>query len=203
MRARLVRIAGFGVAVGASLSFALASVLAPQGAATPPDDAVAFATAALHSPSAPRAERPAVAEARGPQVPPLPPDSGQGRRIVFDQSEQRVWLVEADGSVDRSYLVSGSRFDNLRPGTYRVLSRQRHAVSFDLSGTMEYFVHFTTGRRAPIGFHAIPVFNDGTPEQTVAELGRPLSAGCIRQKKSDARYLWRWAPLGTTVVVTA
>jgi len=188
--------------ISVSLAVGLTALLAPVGGAAssghePP--ALISATLSMVPEPAPEPEQQAVPAAD----PPPPGDSGQGRRIVFDQSEQRVWLVEADGSVDRSYLVSGSRFDNLRPGTYRVLSRQRHAVSFDLSGTMEYFVHFTTGRRAPIGFHAIPVFNDGTPEQTVAELGRPLSAGCIRQKKSDARYLWRWAPLGTTVVVTA
>ena len=39
--------------------------------------------------------------------------------------------------------------------------------------------------------------------QTVAELGTPLSHGCIRQKRADAIALWDFAPLGTTVVVTA
>jgi lipoprotein-anchoring transpeptidase ErfK/SrfK len=30
----------------------------------------------------------------------------------------------------------------------------------------------------------------------------PQSHGCIRQKESDAKALWRFAPLDTTVVVT-
>ena len=132
-----------------------------------------------------------------------PAQSGVGRRIVFDQSEQRVWLVEDRNRVVRTYLVSGSRFDNLQPGTYRVQSKQRNATSFDYSGTMEYFVRFATGYRAPIGFHSIPVYNNGKPEQSVKDLGKPLSAGCVRQEISDAKFLWDWAPIGTTVVVTA
>lgn len=135
--------------------------------------------------------------------PPPPAKSGEGRRIVFDQSDQRVWLIEADGTVDRTYLVSGSRFDNLQPGSYAVQSRTRHATSFDYTGTMEYFVQFTSGQNAPIGFHSIPVYNNGKPEQTIEQLGQALSAGCIRQEKSDAKYLWDWAPDGTRVVVTA
>lgn len=141
--------------------------------------------------------------AKAEASPPPPANSGEGRRIVFDQSDQRVWLIDADETVDRTYLVSGSRFDNLQPGSYAVQSRTRHATSFDYTGTMEYFVQFTTGQNAPIGFHSIPVYNNGKPEQTIEQLGQALSAGCIRQEKSDAKYLWDWAPDGTPVVVTA
>jgi hypothetical protein len=133
----------------------------------------------------------------------LPPGSGTGYRIVFDQSEQRVWLVASSGRVERSYLVSGSRFDNLHPGTFSVLSRSRYATSFDYSGKLEYFVHFTTGYSAPIGFHAVPKDNAGHLEQTRAQLGTPLSAGCVRQWLPDAIALWDFAPVGTKVVVTA
>lgn len=133
--------------------------------------------------------------------PAVPGDSGQGRRIVFSQTEQRVWLVEADNSVVRTYRVSGSRFDNLDPGSYQVQGRYRNATSFDSSGTMEYFVEFTTGWTEPIGFHSIPVDGAGNLEQSPDELGQPLSAGCIRQEAEDAAFLWDWAPIGTPVVV--
>ncbi|MGA9714652.1 MAG: L,D-transpeptidase [Aeromicrobium sp.] len=133
----------------------------------------------------------------------LPAGSGSGRRIVFDQSDQRVWLVGDDGQVARTYAVSGSRFDNLQPGSYRVQSRNRHATAFDASGSMEYFVRFATGPNAAIGFHSVPVDNAGVLEQTKAQLGTPLSAGCVRQWKPDAIALWEFAPVGTAVVVTA
>lgn len=134
--------------------------------------------------------------------PAVPADSGSGRRVVFDQSDQRVWLVGERGKVLRTYLVSGSVYDNLQPGTYQVYSTSRHAIGIDDSGTMEYMVRFTRGENAAIGFHSIPE-KDGRPLQTRKQLGTPLSHGCIRQDLPDAVALWEFAPVGTTVVVTA
>lgn len=133
----------------------------------------------------------------------LPAASGEGRRIVFSESAQRVWLVKGGDNVERTYLVSGSKFDNLNPGTYTVESKARFATAFDYSGSMEYFVRFATGFTAPIGFHTVPVDNAGRPEQSKKELGTPTSAGCVRQWRDDAIALWIFAPVGTKVVVTA
>ncbi|MGI9155129.1 MAG: L,D-transpeptidase [Marmoricola sp.] len=132
----------------------------------------------------------------------VPADSGTGERVVFDLSAQRVWLVGADDSVRRSYLVSGSLTDNLDPGSYAVYSRSRHAVGVEDSGTMGYFVRFTHGDHAAIGFHDIPV-DHGVPLQTADQLGAPQSHGCIRQQRRDAVALWKFAPVGTRVVVVA
>ncbi len=132
----------------------------------------------------------------------LPARSGEGKRIVFSEARQRVWLVDARDRVQRTYLVSGSTLDNLDPGTYEVWSRSRWAVGVDDSGVMQHFVRFTRGPSgAAIGFHTIPT-KLGTPLQSVADLGTPQSHGCIRQRTKDAIALWRFAPLGTTVVVT-
>lgn len=132
----------------------------------------------------------------------LPADSGDGYRVVFSESRQRVWLVGSDGSVERTYPVSGSVYDNLEPGTYEVYSRSEQAYAFDGSGSMKYFVRFTQGDTgAAIGFHDIPVGNDGDLVQTVDQLGTPLSHGCIRQERDDAIAMWEFADLGTEVVV--
>jgi L,D-transpeptidase-like protein len=136
-------------------------------------------------------------------APAVPEDSGAGRRIVFDQSDQRVWLIDEDDEVERTYLVSGSLYDNLDPGTYTVYSRSEDAVGIDDTGTMKYFVRFTQGDNgAAIGFHDIPV-DDGSLVQTVDQLGTPQSHGCIRQEREDAIALWEFAPIGTEVDVTA
>ncbi len=138
-----------------------------------------------------------------PADPAVPADSGDGKRIVFDQSDQRVWLVDDDDHVERTYLVSGSLYDNLFPGTYAVYSKSEQAWGVDDSGTMKYFVRFTQGTNgAAIGFHDIPI-DDGQLVQTAAELGTPQSHGCIRQLRSDAIALWDFAPVGTEVDVTA
>jgi L,D-transpeptidase catalytic domain len=133
----------------------------------------------------------------------VPVHSGSGRRIVFSQHLQRVWLVAGKDAKPLTYLVSGSLTDNLQPGSYAVTQRERHAIGIDDSGAMQYFVVFTAGPTgAAIGFHSIPVKN-GQPVQTKAQLGTPMSHGCIRQATPDAIALWSFAPVGTKVVVVA
>jgi lipoprotein-anchoring transpeptidase ErfK/SrfK len=205
------RVGVLGLALGVTIAIGGAAVgVLPQLKADPASaDTSALGSAAIETATIdalvipdPEPKR-RVAAASVTQVAELPAGSGAGRRIVFDQSDQRVWLVEAGNAVERSYLVSGSRFDNLQPGTYSVTSKSRTATAFDSSGTMEYFVRFATGFSAPIGFHSVPRDNSGELEQTKAQLGTPLSAGCIRQWMPDAIALWDFAPVGTTVVVTA
>jgi hypothetical protein len=139
--------------------------------------------------------------AQGEDPAALPADSGQGRRVVFSEGEQRVWIVSGGQRVKRTYLVSGSVYDNLDPGTYEVFSRSENAWGVDGS-TMRLFVRFTHGDSAAIGFHTIPELG-GSAVQTASQLGTPLSHGCIRQKERDAVAMWHFAQLGTTVVVTA
>lgn len=167
--------------------------------------------------SLPTLGRPQAANPAGPEVsdgslptasvkvdptPPPPKGTGTGRRVVFDISSQRVWLVNARNEVVRQYLVSGSRYDQLPAGEFTVFSRSRHTTSWHGTETMEYMVRFYEGERAAIGFHDLPVRTaTGETVQTRAQLGQPLSDGCIRQSEPDARALWRFAPVGTKVVV--
>jgi lipoprotein-anchoring transpeptidase ErfK/SrfK len=134
----------------------------------------------------------------------LPVSSGTGRRIVFSQTEQRIWLVGGQADhVRRTYLVSGSVTDNLQPGTYSVYSKSRWAVGIEDTGVMQYFVRFTQGPTgAAIGFHSIPTHYD-VPLQSKDQLGTPQSHGCIRQDLPDAIALWNFAPVGAKVVVVA
>ncbi len=142
-----------------------------------------------------------MATALAPQPSPwpsVPANSGAGRRIVYCNSCQRVWLVEADESVARSYLVSGRR-GVPRQGTYEVRSKT-HPGGTENGLRLDYMVRFAKGRNLWIGFHAIPVGAKG-PIQTQRQLGQPLSHGCVRQAPADAKALWEFAPVGTAVVV--
>jgi lipoprotein-anchoring transpeptidase ErfK/SrfK len=138
----------------------------------------------------------------------LPAGSGTGRRAVYDIGDQRVWIVDADGTVERTYPVSGSLENNLKTGTYSVYSRSLDAEGVDDSGYMRYFVRFAYGtdQGASIGFHSIPTTEpegQGRPLQTLAELGHRESHGCIRQATPDAIAMWNFAQVGTKVVVLA
>jgi lipoprotein-anchoring transpeptidase ErfK/SrfK len=136
-----------------------------------------------------------------PPAPPLPAGSGSGRRIVYSNSQQRVWLVASGERVVSSHLVSGRR-GVPRAGTYRVFSKSRVAYTASGGGSMEFMVRFARGSDLAIGFHAIPRSSGGRAYQTEAELGQFRSAGCVRQARADAERLWHFAPIGTTVVVT-
>ena len=199
---------GFGLlpsgpdGAGAAASVSRTTTQAPAGSPTDtPTGTRTDARTTTPSPLADADGRSQVAAVSGSTS--LPPASGKGRRVVFSEGRQRVWLVDAAGKVVRTYLVSGSLTDNLFEGTYAVYYRSRNALGLDDSGTMEYFVRFTQGTGgAAIGFHTIPV-DDGKPVQTLAQLGTPRSHGCIRQERGNAIALWEFAPIGTTVVVTA
>jgi lipoprotein-anchoring transpeptidase ErfK/SrfK len=149
------------------------------------------------------------------EVPPLPPESvlvpgdtldipaasGEGRRIVYSKGIQRIWLIEDDGTVFDTHRVSG-RMDQPDYGTYVVRSRSEYTCSTMHSDIcMRWMVRFAWSRRGDnIGFHEIPT-RKGVPLQTDAQLGRPLSGGCVRQATADAIVTWNWAGIGTVVIV--
>ncbi|MFM2073519.1 MAG: hypothetical protein RLZZ623_3783 [Actinomycetota bacterium] len=131
----------------------------------------------------------------------LPADSGSGRRVVYSKGAQRVWLLEADDTLYNTHRVSG-RMDQPAYGTYAVYSRSPFTCSNAHSNIcMRWMVRFAHSFRGDnIGFHEIPK-RDGVPMETDAQIGQPLSGGCVRQLTADAIIMWEWAQLGTVVVV--
>jgi hypothetical protein len=139
----------------------------------------------------------------GADAPPLPENSGSGRRIVYDRRGQRVWAVGEDGSIIRSYLVSGSKYGNEAPGVHEVYSKSEMSTAWNGRAFLPLMVRYQKTAIGAIGFHAIPIHrSDGTDYMTEAELGTRLSGGCQRQANDDARFMWNFASIGTPVVVT-
>jgi hypothetical protein len=133
----------------------------------------------------------------------MPPGTGlgSGRRIVYANGVQWVWLVDETGLVDRSYAVSG-RYRDPPPGEYAVYGKWRVADAGHDGITMEYFVGFNPSGNG-YGFHQLPVYADGTPLQSEDELGQFRSAGCVRQRHDDAVFMWNWSREGDRVLVLA
>ena len=138
----------------------------------------------------------------GPDAPPLPPDSGDGRRLVYQRAGQRVWAVDENNVVIRSWLVSGSKYDNELAGVHKVYSRSETSIAWDGKAYFNLMVRWLKTSDDAIGFHALPIrVSDGSLYQTEAELGQRLSGGCQRQANLDAEFTWDFAQVGTTVVV--
>ncbi|MFT6812572.1 MAG: hypothetical protein ACJASK_001192 [Ilumatobacter sp.] len=139
----------------------------------------------------------------GDDAPPLPDNAGSGRRVVYDRAGQRVWAVRDDGVIIRSWLISGSTYQNEVPGTHEVYSRSEMSTAWNGKAWLPQMIRWLKTERGAIGFHAIPLHvDDNSPYQGDAELGSRLSGGCQRQHNLDAEFMWAFATLGTKVVVT-
>ncbi|HHC09227.1 MAG TPA: hypothetical protein ENK55_11005 [Actinobacteria bacterium] len=139
-----------------------------------------------------------------PPPPPPYPDVGSGKRIIYSNGQQRVWLIDENERLVDTYLVSGRKGIPLL-GTYRVFSKSVNARAPYGGITMKHMVRFvrpgTFGNRWSYGFHSLPRWPDGRPLQTEAELGTFRSGGCVRQADHKAEALYEWADLGTVVHV--
>jgi len=135
---------------------------------------------------------------------PAPPvDTGLGRRIVYSLSAQQLWAYNADGSLARTYLVSGRRVllysRSKQLGSFKVFSKAKMGCIFPIR--CPFMVRFNRTALGNIGFHAIPYSKEKGFWQTPAELGQPRSGGCVRAAPEDAQWLHGWAVRGDPVVV--
>ena len=132
---------------------------------------------------------------------PVPIKSGTGRRIVYANRQQRVWVINADNEVIRTFPVSGM-LGQPGNGTFSVFSKSPTSYSPEFAGvTFRFMTRFAIGRNGGnIGFHEIPIRNS-KPMQTVDELGAFKGSGCLRSSTQDALFVYQWATLGTKVVV--
>lgn len=138
----------------------------------------------------------------GDNAPPLPENSGSGKRVVYSRTGQRVWAVDSDGTIIRSWLVSGSKYNNEQPGVHKIYSKSPTSTAWNGKAILPMMIRYQKTSIGAIGFHGIPKHvEDGSPYQTDAELGTRLSGGCQRQNNLDAKFLWDWTSVGTTVVV--
>jgi L,D-transpeptidase catalytic domain len=138
-----------------------------------------------------------------PAAPPYPA-VGSGKRIIYSDSQQRVWMIDETETLVSTYLVSGRAGIPL-PGDYEVYSKSVKAYAPYGGITMAHMVRFvrpgTFGNRWAYGFHAIPRYPNGQPMQTTDELGLYRSGGCVRQEEWRAASLFEWADIGTAVHV--
>ena len=131
----------------------------------------------------------------------LPANSGVGRRIVYKNELQWVWVIDGKNNVVKTMPVSGRR-GVPKPGEYQVNSQSLRSFSLDFEGV--WFINMTRFALGPaggnIGFHEIPVKN-GKPLQTEDQLGSFQGSGCLRMSADDAKFIFNFGKPGTKVVV--
>ena len=186
---RVIAVAAFAFSIMGSASVASASA----GTA---DSTTSTTTSTSTSTTTPAATETVLVEAA-----PVPIKSGSGRRIVYANRQQRVWVINADNEVIRTFPVSGM-LGQPGKGTFSVFSKSPTSYSPEFAGvTFRFMTRFAIGRNGGnIGFHEIPT-RKNKPMQTVDELGTFKGSGCLRSSTQDALFIYQWATLGTKVVV--
>jgi len=118
--------------------------------------------------------------------------------IVVDRAGQRVFLCGEHGAVLKTYpCATGSYYPTV--GVFQVSEKIPSAKSLFDDSRFSFFTVFQLAQKwAKVGFHSIPVFPDGRP---AGGLGQPNSHGCVRLSYEDAKFLYEWARVGTTVIV--
>ena len=108
--------------------------------------------------------------------------------IVVSKADQKV-LHFSDGKLKGVFTCSTAlaKYD-LKPGRYRVYSRQKKHWSREWKVWMPHSLFFHEG----YALHATSM---------IRRLGRPASHGCIRLRPKDAAALYEAVSIGTPVIV--
>lgn len=160
---------------------------------------------AVPEPQDTRPPKPASRTSKAKRVPEYPNDLKHAgmKRVVYDKALMTVWLINKADEVVARYPVVG-RFDRPRAGVYHVFSKSPVANNPNSKVTFNHMVRFTYGpdTKSPIGLHAIPKYYDGTMMHSVKQLGLAIArGGCVRLSEQAAAAVYKFARVGTAVVV--
>jgi peptidoglycan hydrolase-like protein with peptidoglycan-binding domain len=117
---------------------------------------------------------------------PQPGSKGPARRIETYNAKGVTLLIEG-GKVKRAIHSSSGKPGYATPtGTYTVFRKEKRSWSYPYSVWLPWASYFNNG----IAFHEYP---DVPPY--------PASHGCVRIPAPEAKVVYRFATIGTTVVV--
>ncbi|MDP2014815.1 MAG: L,D-transpeptidase [Actinomycetota bacterium] len=207
--ARSGLVAGFAVLMIAAVAWLAINSRPADAATADPVPEVTAQPAPIASPTPTpidtRPPKPATRTSKAKRVPIYPDDRKHAgmKRVVYDKALMTVWLINKADEVVARYPVVG-RWDRPKAGVYHVFSKSTKAFNPNSKVTFNHMVRFTYGpdTKSPIGLHAIPKYYDGTMMHSVKQLGLPIArGGCVRLSEQAAAAVYKFARVGTPVVV--
>lgn len=131
---------------------------------------------------------------------PAPEIPYKEKTILVDISEQHVYAYEK-GELIFSFAASTGRKNLTRPGSYRILDKIPNAYSDPWGFWMPFWMGiYYAGYNLENGFHSLPVLSNGT-KLWGDKIGTPVTYGCVVLLPGDMKKLYRWARVGTAVVI--
>ena len=123
------------------------------------------------------------------------------KQIKVDLGLQKMYLFE-NGQIKREYPISSGKLETPTPtGKFRVIYKAPmvHSKIGVPSGScwLPFWIGFTNDGK--YGFHEVPICKE--ERVGIKEIGKPVSAGCIRLKQGDAEEFYNWAEIETPVEI--
>ncbi|MCS7087343.1 MAG: L,D-transpeptidase family protein [Thermoflexales bacterium] len=151
----------------------------------------------IPTPQAPNATSPWL-------LPKIQPKRGHGKVIYVSLSQQRLWAYEDEQLVFEFLVSTGLAtpehpYRDTKPGVFRIKTKLPEAYSRFWQLRMPLWLGFYDAGALENGFHAMPLLPNG--RRVSWRVGTPGSYGCVVLNHRDARALYRWATLGTLVVI--
>lgn len=150
----------------------------------------------LTIPTAPGVVSPWIA----PKIDPRPDD---GKVIYVSLSKQRLWAYDGDRLVFDFLVSTGLPTEehpnrDTKPGVFRIKTKMPMARANLWNLDMPYWMGIYDAGSIENGIHAMPSRNGRLVNWRVGARG---SFGCVVLNIPDAAKLYRWASLGTLVVI--
>ncbi len=144
---------------------------------------------------------PAIAYSGIPTPTPVPTQVPfAGKTILVDLSDQRVYAYNG-GKLVFNFIASTGRNHLTRPGHYKILNKIPNAYSAPWGFWMPNWMGiYYAGYNLQNGFHSLPVLPNGT-KIWGNKIGTPVTYGCVVLMPNDMKKLYRWAGVGTAVVI--
>ena len=139
-------------------------------------------------------------------LPPRSLGSDTGIILLVNKKAQVVtaYIRDANGryTLPLRHMIcsTGRTYDRTRNGTYKLQGKKREWYTY--SGPSGDTIRWPSVYRSGYYFHS-PLYNkDHTLRtHTVSRLGSRASAGCVRLKVTDAEWVYKNCPAGTTVYI--
>ncbi|NTW22064.1 L,D-transpeptidase [Candidatus Falkowbacteria bacterium] len=128
---------------------------------------------------------------------PTKPNEKLAKRIEVNLAKQELAYFLGSVRLGTSTVSTGRPSMPTPKGTFKIANKNRRAWSKSYGLWMPYWMGISGGR---VGFHELPEWPNGYKEGA-NHLGKPVSHGCIRLGVGPAEKLYKWAEVGTAVII--
>lgn len=147
--------------------------------------------------------------------------NAQAKAVIVSISKQHMWDCQADKTVYDNAVITGMELyvaDLTPTGTYSIYAKStaQTLAGSDHTGSwsdfVNYWMPFLDNQYGTYGFHDLTTTDNGVNGRADSDFGHvninaPFTAakhashGCVEMPLTAAKWLYDWAPVGTTVVV--